>query len=198
MSENKIEVGEEDMSNHKDNATDKKVLPKEPSMTAAIPLEKNIETIMALEKEAFHSRSTAEHIADKVTAFAGSTPFIILHILWFTGWIIVNVGLIPRVTSFDRFPFSFLTLVVSLEAIFLTLLVLMSQNRMTKEADKRTHLDLQINMLAEQEATITLKMIQRIAKHLGLEEEVDKPTEQLSEETDVNQLSKKLDERYLI
>ncbi len=150
---------------------------------------------MRLEKEAVLSRSTAEHIADKVTTFAGSTIFIILHVLWFGGWILVNVGLIPGVTPFDPLPFSFLTLIVSLEVIFLTLLVLTNQNRMTQEADKRAHLDLQLNILAEQESTMTLRMVQRIGKHLGLEKEMDEDMRQLAEKTDVHQLAKTLEEK---
>jgi uncharacterized membrane protein len=157
--------------------------------------QKNIESIMKLEEEAILSRSPAEHIADKITTFAGSTPFLILHVIWFGVWAIMNVGLVPRLQPFDPFPFSFLTLVVSLEAIFLTLLVLMSQNRMMKEADKRTHLDLQLNMLAEQESTVMLKLVQRIAEHLGIEEHSDETTRELAEHTDVHRLAKSLDEK---
>jgi len=158
-------------------------------------VEKNIESIMKLENEAIESRSTAEHIADKITKTAGSSGFIIVHIFWFSGWIITNLSLIPGIKPFDPFPYSFLTLVVSLEAIFLTLLVLMSQNRMTKEADKRSHLDLQVNMLAEQESTMILKMLERIGDHLGLEKEMDDSIKQLEEETDVHKLSKVLDQK---
>ena len=149
---------------------------------------------MKLERDAIDSRSAAEHLADKVTTFAGSTPFVILHVVWFGGWIIANVGLIPGLPAFDPFPFSFLTLVVSLEAIFLTLLVLMSQNRMMKEADKRTHLDLQLNMLAEQESTVLLKLMQKIAKHLGVEDHSEQAVVELAEDTDVHHLAKKLEE----
>ena len=158
-------------------------------------VQKNIESIMRLDKDTSRQRSIAEHVADKITTFAGSTPFIIFHIVWFGGWILVNLRVIPGISPFDPFPFSFLTLVVSLEAIFLALLVLKSQNRMTKEADKRAHIDLQINMLAEQEGTKILNMIQRIGKHLGLEEEIDEAMQQLSQETDVNQVAKTLDEK---
>ena len=149
---------------------------------------------MKLERDAIGNRSTAEHLADKVTTFAGSTPFLILHMVWFGVWVIANVGLIPGLSPFDPFPFSFLTLVVSLEAIFLTLLVLMSQNRMMKEADKRTHLDLQLNMLAEQESTVLLRLVRRIGQHLGVEEDNDQAVEELAEETDVHYLARKLDE----
>ena len=174
---------------------DIKVSWKEPSTTHDDPLRKNIESIMELEKKAFHSRSPAEHVADRVTKFAGSAPFIILHIIWFGGWILINEGLIPHIPAFDPFPFSFLTLVVSLEAIFLTLLVLMSQNRMNKEADKRAHLDLQVNMLGEQESTRILKMVHQIGKQLGIKEEMDDSIKQLARDTDVHQLAKTLEEK---
>jgi uncharacterized membrane protein len=185
------------MSANKNEMTDKnKSEPaSESAATPAAQAQKNVEDIMRLEKEAVHSRSPAERVADRVTTIAGSTPCLIFHLVWFGAWILMNVGLVPRVAPFDPFPFSFLTLVVSLEAIFLTLLVLMSQNRMTKEADKRAHLDLQVNMLAEQEATIILRVVQRIGKHIGLEEEKDGALQQLEEKTDVHQIAKTLDEK---
>ncbi len=182
------------MANNKSNV-DEKSRVAAASKASAAREQKNIDSIMKLERDAINSRSAAEHLADKVTTFAGSTPFVILHIVWFGVWIIANVGLIPGLPAFDPFPFSFLTLVVSLEAIFLTLLVLMSQNRMIKEADKRTHLDLQLNMLAEQESTVLLRLVHRIGRHLGLEEEEDLTAQELAEETDVHRLAKKLDDQ---
>jgi uncharacterized membrane protein len=182
-------------SNRGDDEIKMKKSSKRPAGRADAQVQKNIQSIMRLDKQTSRQRSTAERVADKITTFAGSTPFIIFHIAWFAGWILVNLRLIPGVRPFDPLPFSFLTLVVSLEAIFLALLVLKSQNRMTKEADKRAHIDLQINMLAEQEGTKILYMIQRIGNHLGLEEEIDEAMEQLSQETDVNQVAKTLDEK---
>jgi uncharacterized membrane protein len=161
-------------------------------------IQENIETIQKLEKEALQKLSTVELIADKISAFAGSTPFIILHVLWFGGWILVNIGVIPGMIPFDPFPYSFLTLVVSLEAIFLTLLVLMSQNRMTKEADKRAQLDLQINMLDEQETTKILRMVQNISNHLGIEVEESNSLNDLIKETDIKSVAKKIDENSKI
>jgi uncharacterized membrane protein len=165
------------------------------SITPNMQAQRNVELITELERKAIHSRSTAEHVADKIIRGAGSTPFVIFHMLWFGGWILVNTGVIPGVPAFDPFPFSFLTLVVSLEAIFLTLLVLMSQNRMIREADKRAHLDLQLNMLAEQEGTELLKLVQKISRHLGIDEEADEAAQHLQEQTDVHQLAKTLDEQ---
>jgi uncharacterized membrane protein len=158
-------------------------------------VQKNIDTILRLEKEAVKNLSAVEHLAEKITRFAGSSPFILIHIIWFGGWILMNCGIIPGIKPFDPFPFSFLTLVVSLEAIFLTLLVLMSQNRMTKEADKRAHLDLQINMLDEQETTMILRMVQKITKHLGLDEEAETSNNNLCEETDISTVAKIIEEK---
>lgn len=169
------------------------MLQTEETATAAA-VKRNIETISELEKTAVLKRSVAEHIADKVTKFAGSTPFILLHICWFAGWILTNSGKLFNISPFDPYPYSFLTLVVSLEAIFLTLLVLMSQNRMTKEADKRAHLDLQINMLDEQETTVILRMVQKIAVKMGLEEAVEETAKELAKETDISRLSQALDD----
>lgn len=156
---------------------------------------RNVEMITKLEEQAIHNRTPIEHAADVITKFAGSTPFIVFHIFWFGMWILVNVGLIPSVAPFDPFPFSFLTLVVSLEAIFLSLLVLKAQNRMTKEADKRAHLDLQINLLAEQEGTVVLKLLKRISEHLGVEAESDEAVQEMAEETDVHRLAEELEEK---
>jgi Protein of unknown function (DUF1003) len=74
----------------------------------------------------------------------------------------------PRLRPFDPFPFPFLTMTVSLEAIFLALFVLASQNRLARQADKRSHLDLQINLLAEREMTAVLQLLQDIARHLDV------------------------------
>jgi uncharacterized membrane protein len=87
-----------------------------------------------------------------------------------------------------------LTLTVSLEVIFLTLLVLLNQNRMIKEADKRTHLDLQLSMLIEQESTALLKLIRGIGNHLGVQVDTDQSDQELAEATDVHHLAKGLDE----
>lgn len=157
-------------------------------------VQKNIETIIKLEKEALQSLSIIEKMANRVTSIAGSSPFIILHMMWFSIWMVINTNVISGIAPFDPFPFSFLTLVVSLEAIFLTLLVLMSQNRMTKEADKRAHLDLQINILAEQESTIMLRMMQKLTIHLGLEEDIDGSATELSQPTDIHNVVKKINE----
>ena len=156
--------------------------------------QKNVETITQLEEQTRLSRSTAVRLADAISRFAGSPGFILFHVFWFGLWVLVNLRVLPLVTTFDPFPFNFLTLVVSLEAIFLSLLVLMAQNRMTKEADKRAHLDLQINILAEQQNTLILGLLQKICERLEIEAERDDVMQEMAEETDIHGLAEALAE----
>jgi uncharacterized membrane protein len=131
-------------------------------------LEENIEAIKRWERAAVHHRSRLEQLSDAITRIAASGPILLTHVAWFTLWILANVKLIPRVVPFDPFPFQLLTMIVSLEAIFLSLFVLASQNRLSHQADTRANLDLQIDMLAEREMTVVLKLLQDIARHLEI------------------------------
>lgn len=159
--------------------------------------EQNIEDIVRLQQGAQKTRSGAVRLADLVARAAGGMPFIILHVVWFGAWVILNLGAVSAVPPWDPFPFGLLTLVVSLEAIFLSLLVLMAQNRLARDADRRAHLDLQINMLAEQESTATLKMLEQICRHLGIAGPDEKEHE-LATATDVNELAKSLDNKLTL
>ena len=98
-------------------------------MTSPDPSLTNIQAIARLEQQMLHSRSGADRIGAAITRIAGSLVFVGVHAVWFAAWIAVNAELVPGVPVFDPYPFSFLTLVVSLEAIFLAIFVLMSQNR---------------------------------------------------------------------
>jgi uncharacterized membrane protein len=129
---------------------------------------KNVAAIAALEAAALARRTPAERLANRIAAAAGTPTCALVHAVWFAVWVCINVGLVPMVPVFDPFPFSFLTLVVSLEAIFLSIFVLVSQNTLTAQADRRAHLDLQVNLLAEQESTRTVALLQRMAGHLGV------------------------------
>ena len=153
----------------------------------------NVEKIAQLEAEQLHRRSFFERVGDRAVAIAGSGWVAFFHLLWFAGWIVVNAGGVPGIEPFDPYPFNFLTMIVSLEAIFITLAVLNNQNRMTHQADKRAHLDLQVNLLAEQESTATLRLLQRVAEKLGVSPEELHQVEALTEETDVAEILTKLD-----
>jgi uncharacterized membrane protein len=124
--------------------------------------QRNVETIMHLEEASKIRRTKSDHIADAITHSCGSMWFIWAHLIGFAGWIIFNI--IPGVGHFDPFPFTFLTLVVSLEAIFLSTFILISQNHETRLSERRNQLDLQVNLLSEQENTKMLTIIERIAK----------------------------------
>lgn len=130
-------------------------------------IERNICTIMDLREEADARKTTQDRIADAITSFSGSMMFVYIHVAFFAGWIVVNVALGNK--AFDPYPFSFLTLVVSLEAIFLATFVLISQNRMAAISDERADLDLQINLLAEYEVTRMLRVLDAIATKVGVE-----------------------------
>jgi len=158
-------------------------------------LEENVEAIKRWERAILQGRSTAEQISDWIACKAGSGPALILHVAWFGGWVILNVGAIPGIRPFDRFPFPFLTMTVSLEAIFLALFVLASQTRPARQADKRSHLDLQIDLLAEREMTAVLQLLQDIAHHLDVRTTVTpEQLRDLLSTTDVHHLTNRMEE----
>jgi uncharacterized membrane protein len=92
---------------------------------------------------------TQDHVADKVTDFAGSLRFVYIHSVWFGIWVVFNIGLFGAALKFDPFPFGLLTMIVSLEAIFLSTFVMVSQNRQSARADLRAKLDFETNLRAE-------------------------------------------------
>jgi uncharacterized membrane protein len=144
--------------------------PTDPHLAAII--ESNINTIVALRRNAAAHRTFPERLADAITNFSGRMSFAFFHVLWFVIWIVINLHLTP-IPAFDPFPFGFLTMIVSLEAIFLATFVLISQNRISIEADRRADLDLQIGMLTEHELTRALRMLDAIQDKLGIDNEQD-------------------------
>ena len=111
--------------------------------------------------------------SDEITEFSGSLPFLLFHTVLFIGWITININLIPSIRPFDPFPFGLLTMIVSLEAIFLSIFVLLSQNRQAKIGELREETNLQINMIAEKEITKLIQMQAIIMKRLGIRIEGD-------------------------
>jgi uncharacterized membrane protein len=157
-------------------------------------LDENVRVIKNWEQSALHARSRAERVSEWITSTAGRGHVLLAHVVWFACWAAINLDLVPGVRPFDVFPFPLLTTMVSLEAIFLALFVLSSQNRLAMQADKRAHLDLQINLLAEREMTAVLQLLRDIAARLGVEHPVDAPRiQELAKETDVHELTSKLD-----
>jgi uncharacterized membrane protein len=125
---------------------------------------------------------------------SGSMRFVWLHLVWFGLWIAANT--IPRLPRFDPFPFTFLTLCVSLEAIFLSTFILISQNHETRLSEWRNHLDLQVNLLAEQENSKMLSMLKRIAEKLGVQTDDDQTIHVLEQATRPGKLVEQIEERF--
>ena len=143
--------------------------------------EQNVQTIVQLEQTAKANRDKSDQMADVIAQFCGSFTFVWVHLIWFAAWIIANA--LPGLPHFDPYPFTFLTLVVSLEAIFLSTFILISQNHETRLSERRNQLDLQINLLTEQENTKMLKILDRIADKVGANTQDDPSLQVLEQST---------------
>jgi uncharacterized membrane protein len=143
-------------------------------------LARNIDTLVAARREDERRRRLPDRISDAITHFTGSMRFVVIHAVLFGGWIVWNLGWIKFLPTFDP-TFVVLAMVASVEAIFLSTFVLISQNRMQALAEKRAELDVQISLLAEHEVTQMMSLLDAVARHLGVQ------TEQRSEIEDAKQ-----------
>lgn len=153
--------------------------------------QQNVDEVLRLEEAARAQRTPADRIAESIANFCGSMTFVWVHVVWFGGWILIN--LIPGIPHIDPFPFTFLTLVVSLEAIFLSTFILISQNHDTRISERRSHLDLQLNLLSEQENTKMIRMLQAIAAKVGADLSQDPHLQALSQETQPEKLVEQIE-----
>ena len=145
-------------------------------------IERNIRTIIHLRTKAAHQRGVQDRIADAITSFSGRMVFAYVHILWFGAWILLNTGRFG-VRVVDPFPYGLLTMIVSLEAIFLSTFVLISQNRLGEETERRADLDLHIGLLTEHELTRVLQMLDVIQEKLGIVDHANSDLADLEMET---------------
>src|SRR5688572_29417165 len=154
------------------------------------PASRNVAAVVQLERSERHRRSALERAIDRLAIWAGRPSFPLVHVLWFAAWITFNAW---SARPFDPYPFTFLTLVVSLEAILLGSFVLAAQDRMTREADRRAKLDLQIDMLAEQELTAILRSVVALAEHSGVDVTGVVPQfRELTSDTRIDRLARRL------
>jgi uncharacterized membrane protein len=140
-------------------------------------------------------RNLAEKIADTLTTRFGSMVFLLLNISWFGVWIAINAGLLPFLKPFDEYPFSFLTMVVSLEAIVLAIVVLVSQNRSANIDDIREEIDLQINVITEREITKILAILVRIAEKNNIDLSQDIELKQMLEPVNISKIEQILEQQ---
>jgi uncharacterized membrane protein len=138
----------------------------------AATLRANIKELTERSRAEALNAPLSERIAERVTRFTGSMTFVFVHLVFYGLWIVINLGWLPIVRPFDP-TFVVLAMEASVEAIFLSTFVLISQNRMAAAADRRADLDLHINLLTEHELTKLAQLVGRIAERL--EVPVDDP-----------------------
>ena len=147
----------------------------------------------SLKARANEKSGFAEKLADKLTTAFGSMPFLLVNCVWFAIWIALNVGLIPGIPIFDPFPFGFLTMIVSLEAIILAIIVLISQNRAARIADLREEVALQVEEISEQEVTKILELIVKLSAAQGIDLSEDEELRSMLRPTDTERLTDQLE-----
>ena len=143
-------------------------------------VERNIEALLRRRREEEARKGLQDRIADRVTRFTGSMRFVYIHLVLFGTWIVVNVAPTP-IPQFDP-SLVILAMAASVEAIFLSTFVLISQNRMAALADKRADLDLQVSLLAEHEVTHLITLVKKIAERMGIAESQDPELPELEQD----------------
>ena len=161
--------------------------PGDPSLRnqGSDPVENTLNEIIKLESL---EQTASERIAERIASFTGSMFFVWLHVVWFSLWIAVNL---PSINSrpVDPFPFTFLTMIVSLEAIFLSTFILIAENRQARLADRRARVNLQIDMIAEREVTKLMQLVVEIHGHLGIPAGTDPELENMKQATNIDHLT---------
>jgi uncharacterized membrane protein len=167
-----------------------------PRQAAVNPTQYNVEAIAKLEHDALSRRTPTERVSDAITRLVGNVGFLLSQFVFIVIWAMLNLHLIPGFREFDPFPFGVLALIVSSESVFLTIFVLISQNRMARQSERRSHLDLQVSMLSEQELTTILQMLHKLCQHMGVDVDATKQQVQsFSKTTDVHKLANELDDK---
>jgi uncharacterized membrane protein len=150
--------------------------------------------IQSFEAKELKKRSWSVRLADDLTSTFGSFSFLTFNILFFAFWILMNTGNISNLPILDPFPFPLMTTIVSLEAIVLTLIVLMSQNRQSFISNLREEIDMQVNIASEQEITKILQILVKIANKQGIKLD-DKDLDEMLKVIEVSYLERKLAEQ---
>jgi uncharacterized membrane protein len=156
-------------------------------------VERNISALLDRRREENRAKTFQERIADRITRFAGSMVFVYLHVVIFGLWIFINVGWIPFIPRFDP-SLVILAMEASVEAIFLSTFVLITQNRMAALADKRADLDLQVSLLAEHEITRLITLVRAIADRMNIEASHDPELSELSCDVQPERVLDKIEE----
>jgi len=158
-------------------------------------IQEHVDLIAKHELEFRARRTRSERLGDSIASFTGNFAFVLLHLALVSAWVAINTLPIGKIRHFDPAPFSLLGTILAFEAILLASFILMRQTRMSRRADQRDHLMLQILLLAEKETTAVLTMNREIAASLGLRKMAsDKEIEQLSQHTSVDEVAQSIKE----
>ena len=149
--------------------------------------------ISSIKAKEDRKRTSLEKTADRLTKSFGTVPFLVVHVIWFFTWTLVNSRLIPDLIPFDPFPFGLLTMIVSLEAIFLTVIVLISQNREERINNLRQESNLQLDIQTEKKITKILYLTALLLKKHGLDLKKDEEVQKLIQPVDINKIEKVLE-----
>ncbi len=161
----------------------------EPDAPVSRITQDNLQTVSRLRNEAKLRRSWGEQAGDIVGDFVGRIGFVALHLTLFVLWAVFNTDLVPRLHPFDPYPFPLFGTLVSFEAVIISAFVLIKQTRMSRLNEHRSHVELQLTLLAEKELTHLLQITSRIAQHIGIADVVDDDTRELTRHTEIEHLS---------
>ncbi len=153
-------------------AADRRAVPRPDPGPFARVVERNIRALLQRRKQEDERRRTQDRVADVITRFTGSMLFVYIHLAMYGAWIATNLGVVPglaRLKGFDK-GFTVLAMEASVEAIFLSTFVLISQNRMQALSDQRADLDLQVSLLAEHEVTELIRLVRGMAAKMEIDE----------------------------
>lgn len=157
--------------------------PAQPNGTMNSVLDQNIRSLVERRRTEDRTRGVQERLVALVSRFAGSMTFVYLHLAILVAWVVLNLGLIPGVRPWDP-SFVVLAMCASVEAIFLSTFVLINQNRMAEQSDRRAELDLQVNLLNEHETTRIIEMLSALTDRLGLSTPADGELPELAQNVD--------------
>jgi uncharacterized membrane protein len=160
-------------------------------------VQEHIDLIARHEHDFLVRRKPAERLGDSIAGFAGNLSFVCIHLFIFAGWIIVNTYSVLHIRHFDPRPYSLLGTLVALEAILLASIILMRQSRMSRRAEERDHLMLQILLLTEKELTAVLGMERQVADRVGIKKIAnEREIEQLSQRTSIDDVAQTIKDRF--
>lgn len=140
----------------------------------------NVESILSDEDRRRRETPWVYRLVARIAGICGTVSFLLAHVVFFAGWIVLNLG----GSGFDPYPYTFLLFGVSIEAIFLSIMVLISQNLASVENERRHHLDLQINLLNERETTAIMRLLTELANHAGVPSERQEEVRSFAHDTD--------------